>query len=241
LARFAGGPSFALSRVDRLEKEATNMMRPVSEQLPPSKLYVVERDVMVIEFLRRFGRSIGVEVSGHRNGAEFIRAYTPERPSCLVIGIEGPGDPEVALLGSIASRREPIEVIALGTQAAIPLVVRALRAGVLNFLEKPLAERELVDNVAAAIESARRTFISRRQWNDFEKRLAKLTSRQREILHHIVLGKANKVIASELGISERTVEVHRGHLLRRMCVGSAVELARLTGAFQVARTGEAAA
>lgn len=217
------------------------MMRPLAEPLPPSRLYVVERDVMVIEFLRRFGRSVGVEVTGHRNAAEFIRAYTADRPSCLVIGIEGPDAPELALLDSIRLRHEPIGVIAVGSQAAIPLVVRALRAGVLNFLEKPLAERELVENVSLALEGARRTFSSRRQWSEFEKRLAKLTSRQREILQHIVLGKANKVIASELGISERTVEVHRGHLLRRMCVGSAVELARLTGAFQVALAREAAA
>ena len=217
------------------------MMRLGHEQLPPSRLYVVERDVMVIEFLRRYGRSVGVEVSGHRNGTEFIRAYMPDRPSCLVIGIEEPGDAEIALLDSICSRREPIGVIALGSEAAIPLVVRALRAGVLNFLEKPLAERELIENVTAALEAARRSFASRKQWNEFESRLAKLTARQREILQHIVLGKANKVIASELGISERTVEVHRGHLLRRMCVGSAVELARLTGAFQVALAREVAA
>jgi len=217
------------------------MMRVGSEQLPPSRLYVVERDVMVIEFLRRFGRSVGVDLTGHRNGTEFIRAYMPDRPSCLVLGIEAPGDCELALLDSICSRHEPIAVIALGTQAAVPLVVRALRAGVLNFLEKPLSERELVDSVTTALDGARRNFTSRRQWNEFEKRLAKLTVRQREILQHIVLGKANKVIASELGISERTVEVHRGHLLRRMCVGSAVELARLTGAFQGALAREVAA
>jgi len=210
------------------------MMRPTSESLPPSKLYLLDRDHATAELLCRYARRSGVDVARLRTSAEFVQACALERPSCLVISIEQPGDSELALLHSIRARHEPIEVIAVGATPTTSLVVRALREGVLDFFAKPLVERVLVEAVSTALEHARRRFGSRRRWAEFERRLAALTDRQREILHHIVLGKANKVIASDLGISERTVEVHRHQLLRRMSVGSAIELARLTGEFEAA-------
>lgn len=210
-------------------------IRSSSGLLPPPKVYLVDRDYAVGDALCRFSRRSGVEVAVSHTSAEFVRVYAPERPSCLLIGIEAPGDSELALLHSIRERYEPIGIVALGAQTGVPLVVRVLRAGALNFIEKPLTDRDLLDGVSGALEQARRTFAIGRRQSEFEGRLAELTKRQHEILQHVVLGKANKVIARDLGISERTVEVHRHQVLRKMRVGSAVELARLTGEFRATR------
>ncbi len=181
------------------------MAQQHSETVPPPTLYVIDRDTSASDALRRFGRTSGVEVSFFPTGADFIQCYVPSAPGCLVLGIELAGNAEIALIETIRMRRDPIEVIALGARSAVGIAVRALKAGVFNLLEKPCSDFELIANVAAALDQSRRNFTTFRQWTEFERRLAELTDRQREILHHIVLGKANKVIAMDLGISERTV------------------------------------
>ena len=213
------------------------MTHPRSELIPPSKVYVVDREASATDALRRFSRTSGVDVMFLRTSADFVREYSTSAPSCLVLGIEPPGDAEIALVQTTRSRRDPVEIVVVGAKGAVGIAVRALKAGVFHVIEKPMSDFELIANVASALDKARRNFTTLRQWTDFERRLAELTDRQREILHHIVLGKANKVIAMDLGISERTVEVHRHRLLRRMCVGSAVELARLAGEFQAVQIG----
>ena len=211
------------------------MTTPTTNPPSASKLYLLDDDPRVREILRRFGETNHVEFSYCRSAAELIQCYAPATPSCLVIGIQPPGDSELALVESIAARRDPIAVVAMGAKVAVSLVVRALKAGVQNFLERPPMDYELVGSVSTALQQARRDFATLRQWTEFERKLAELTDRQREILHHIVLGKANKVIASDLGISERTVEVHRHRLLQRMSVRTAVELARLTVEFHASQ------
>jgi two-component system response regulator FixJ len=211
------------------------MTTVTTHPLSTSKLYLLDDDPRVRETLRRFGETNGVEFSHCRSAAELIHCYAPATPSCLVIGIRPPGDSELALVESIHARRDPVAVIAMGAKVAVSLVVRAMKSGVQNFLERPPMDYELVGNVSTALQQARRDAATLRQWTEFERRLAELTDRQREILHHIVLGKANKVIAYDLGISERTVEVHRHRLLQRMSVRSAVELARLTGEFRASQ------
>ena len=205
------------------------------------KLYVVTGDAAVVEPIDAFRRESGVEMEAFRSIDGFTAAHVPERPSCLVVDIEAPGGVEIATLESIHARRVPVSVVALGENLPIPLVVRVLKAGASNFLEKPVETRELFDTLHRALEEAGHTFDNACQWTEFEKRLAALTNRQREILRHIVLGKPNKLIGYDLGISERTVEVHRYRLLRTMRVSSAVELARLAGAFQITLGREVAA
>jgi FixJ family two-component response regulator len=162
----------------------------------------------------------------------FVEIYTPDRPSCLVLDVELPGDREVDLLETLKASRAPVGVIAVGAEGRVPIIVRALKAGALHFVEKPFEARDLLESLPQALEEATRRFVNARQWQDFEGRLRDLTDREREILCHVVLGKANKLIAWDLRISERTVEVHRFRLLRKMRVSSAVELARLVGAFE---------
>jgi FixJ family two-component response regulator len=180
--------------------------------------------------LRTFGRANGIDVAAFRSANDFFAAYAPERPSCLVLDVT-PRVGDLAVLDWLRARHEPIAVVAVAAKASVRVAVHALKAGALSFIEKPLDDGELVANVRLALEHSARSFHRERQRCTFERQLARLTARQREVLCHIVLGKANKLIACHLGISERTVEVHRHRLLRTMCVSSAVELALLAGAF----------
>ena len=202
-----------------------------SESLRGSRLYVVDDDPSVPGLVRNFGRANGIGVDVFRSASDFLAAYVPEQPSCLVLDVKSPVGDGLAELDRLTARHEPIAVVAVGAKASVRIAVRALKAGAVSFIEKPLDEGELIANVRLALEHSARSFHRDRQRCAFERQLAMLTARQREILCHIVLGKANKLIAYDLGISERTVEVHRYRLLRTMCVSSAVELALLAGAF----------
>jgi two-component system response regulator FixJ len=201
------------------------------ENTEASRLYVVDSDPSVREILNGFGRSAGVEVNVFASGAAFLDAYAAERPGCLVLDVESPGEANLGVLDVIRARHHPVAVVALGANADVSLVVRALRAGALSFLEKPLNCEELIATVASALEQSAATFDRDLRQRAFARRLGVLTPREREILSHLVVGKANKVVAYDLGISERTVEVHRYRLLRKMGIGSMVELARLAGTF----------
>lgn len=194
-----------------------------------SRLYVVDRDPAIRQALSAVASKHQAKLEVHRSVAELMSAYAPSGPACLAIDVTTIGGRELAALDALGSRHDPIAVIALSAMATVSMAVRALKAGAIDFIEKPCRIDHLVDAVAAALAMAQRLYDRQRECGAFEKRLADLSARQREILQHIVMGKANKVIAYELGISERTVEVHRYRLLRRMAVGSAVELARLVG------------
>jgi FixJ family two-component response regulator len=193
------------------------------------RFHVVDRDPAIQHNLMQVAHGVGARLEVHGTGAEFFAAYSPDTPGCLAIDVATLGDREFAALDVINSRHDPIAVVALCANATVSLAVRALKAGAVDFIEKPCGVDDLTKTVRPALEMAKQLYTRRHERAEFERRLAELSARQREILHHMVRGKANKVIAYELGISERTVEVHRYRLLQRMAVGSAVELARMVG------------
>lgn len=219
------------------------MSKTTSEISRSSKLYILDNDPSVNEILRGFGRSAGVTVDTYASAGEFLGHFELERPACLVLDVTSPGGSNLGVLDVIRARCHPVGIVALGAGANVSVVVRALRSGAMSFLEKPLAGEDLIATVVSALERAATLFERDCRRADFEHRLACLTPREREILSHLVVGKANKVVAYDLGISERTVEVHRYRLLRKMRVGTMVELARLAGSFdgsgtQLAGQGE---
>jgi two-component system response regulator FixJ len=204
-------------------------------------LFFFGRDRTAREALSGFAARKGVRFEARAECDVVALEHDVSAPGCLVLEADPPAPTELALLEGLASRGSPLARIVLSARVSVPFVVRAMKSGVYDVIEKPTPADDLVRAVRAALDQAAHDFERWRRQLEFERRLSQLTERQREILHHIVLGKANKAIAYDLGISERTVEVHRYRLLRRMCVGSAVELARLAGAFRVAAGQEAAA
>jgi FixJ family two-component response regulator len=194
-------------------------------------LYVVDQDPEIRRALIAAARSEQAGVELHRNAAECLEALRAEEPGCAVLDIDAMDAGAYPTLDFVCQRRGAVALVALSARATASLAVRTLKAGAFDFVEKPCALSALAETARAGLRFSHETLQQRCERAAFEKRFGELTARQQEILRHLVLGKPNKAIAFELGISERTVEVHRYRLLRRMSVGSAVELARLVGAF----------
>ena len=190
-------------------------------------VFVVDDDVAVRDSLALLVSSVGLEAETFAGARAFLDAYRPERRGCLITDIRMPGMSGLELQEKLASEHLLIPVIVLTGHGDVPAAVRALKGGAIDFVEKPFNPRALLDLVQQAI--ARDAEISTRVAHDaeFAERVALLTPREHEVLELVVAGKANKVIAVDLGISERTVELHRGRIMRKMQARSLADLMRM--------------
>ena len=162
--------------------------------------------------------------------AERAAAGLPQRqPCCLLLDVRMPGMSGLALFDRMAARGDlaGIPVIFLTGHADVPTAVDAVKRGAFDFCEKPFSDNALVDRIEQALAQSKRAIDERRQRQQITRRVAELTEREREVMRRVVAGLPNKLIADELGISVRTVEVHRARVFEKMEVKSAVELANL--------------
>ncbi|HTQ72821.1 MAG TPA: response regulator [Burkholderiales bacterium] len=190
-------------------------------------VFVVDDDAGVRMALTRLLRASGHEVRAYASPREFLGAHDPAEPGCLVLDVALPQQSGLDFQIELAASGSERPVVFISGQGDIPTSVRAMKAGAVDFLTKPFDEGELLAAVQAAMDRdarAREVRAERRRVGD---RLAKLTSREREVLEHVVAGRLNKHIASSLGTVEKTVKVHRGRIMRKMGATSLVELVRM--------------
>jgi two-component system response regulator FixJ len=193
-----------------------------------AKVFIVDDDNGVRESLSCLFDSIGYDVESYSSGPEFLAACTAvDRPACLILDVRMPQMSGLAVQEQLAAREIAIPIIVCSAHPEVPIAVRAMKSGAVDFVIKPFSEHDLLERTRAALERARAALTAQRERRQFERRLARLTPREREVLRHLVQGKANKVIAYDLDISRKTVEVHRHHVMRKMGAASAVELATL--------------
>jgi len=190
-------------------------------------VFVVDDDSAVRESLRWLIESVGLKVKTFSTAREFLDAYDPNQPGCLVLDIRMPGMSGLELQDRLAEKSIHLPVIIITGYGDVPVAVRAMKNGAIDFIEKPFSDQVLLERIQLAIEqdSAYRRITERRQ--DIENRLAVLTPREREVMYLVVEGKPSREIAKELGLSTRTVEVHRTHLMDKTKVRSVAELARM--------------
>jgi two-component system response regulator FixJ len=160
-------------------------------------------------------------------GEEFLQVYDPARPGCLVLDVRMPGMGGLRLQEELAARRIILPVIILTGYAEVQTAVRAFKTGAFEFIEKPYSDEVLLDCIQRAIEADRHTREAEMLRAAVAARFASLTPREREVMLLVTAGKANKVIASDLGLSPKTVEVHRAAVMEKMGAGSLAELVRL--------------
>ncbi len=196
--------------------------------MPPEPVvFVVDDDRAMRDSLRWLLDSVGLPVRTYATAADFLADHDPAQPGCLILDVRMPGMSGLDLQAELTRRGVELPTIIITGHAEVPMAVRAVKAGAIDFIEKPFSDQLLLDRVrqALALDRGAREVRSRRE--DACQRLAALTAREREVLHLVVAGKANKEIAFELGVSPKTIEVHRAHVMSKMQVDSLAELIRI--------------
>ena len=193
-------------------------------------VFVVDDDPSVRRSTERLVRSIGFGVRTFATGQEFldfIAAARVEGPACLVLDVQLPGPSGLDLQRELASRGARIPIIFLTGRGSIPISVRAMKEGAVEFLTKPVRSRDLLASVRAALAGDRAVQEERRELAALSDRYARLTAREREVMAHVVAGLLNKQIARTIAASERTVKFHRAHVMEKMQADSLADLVRL--------------
>jgi FixJ family two-component response regulator len=193
----------------------------------PQTVYVVDDDDAVRDSLRLLLKSAGIACEVHSAAQQFLAAYDPAQPGCLVLDVRMPGMSGLEMQHELNLRGAIIPVIFITGHGDIPMAVEAMQHGAFDFLQKPFRDQELLDRVQRALVRDAENRVRLRHTDRIKERLATLSPREREVLDLVTQGKANKMVAGDLGVSQRTVEIHRAHVMQKMEAGSLAELVRM--------------
>ncbi|MFA7429307.1 MAG: response regulator [Rhodospirillaceae bacterium] len=193
----------------------------------PPIIFVVDDDAAMRHSLEFLLSTLGQPVHVYASAEAFLEAWQPDQPGCLVLDVRMPGMSGLQLQRALSDRGAPLSIVFISGHGDIPMVVRVMQAGAVVFLEKPFNDQDLLDNVAAGLERAAEAAVKAERAADVTARINSLTAREREVMRLVAEGKPNKVIAFDLDISIKTVEVHRARVMEKMAVGSVAELARV--------------
>ncbi len=191
-------------------------------------VYIVDDDPAVLTGLSRLLRAVQLNVATFDSPEDFLEAYDTQAPGCLVLDVSMPGLNGLELQDALTSKGNAVPIIFLSGHGDIPISVRAMKHGALDFLTKPANDEELITTIQAALEKDRIGRKERAELNEIRERLARLTPREREVLDHVVSGRLNKQIALDLDTVEKTIKVHRARVMEKMKAQSVAELVRLT-------------
>ena len=196
------------------------------DEANPSVL-VIDDDSEFRDSVARLLRTIGLNTRQFSSVPDFLKADPPTGPTCLVLDVRMPGRSGLELQRELAAANRLVPIIFITAHADVPMTVQAMKGGALEFLTKPFRDQELLDAVEAGLARDRARLEGERALAALRERFGTLSSREREIMLHVVAGRLNKQIANDIGIAESTVKVHRTHLMRKMKARSLPELSRM--------------
>jgi len=214
--------------IERPARQAATAEAPI--------VFVVDDDESVREALRSLFRSVSLRVETFGSAADFLRSELPDVASCLVLDVRLPGLSGLDFQAELAKANIHIPIIFMTGHGDIPMSVQAMKAGAVDFLTKPFRDQDMLDAVAAAIERDRSRRKDEQRLADVRARFDGLTEREREVMGLVTAGLMNKQVAGELGLSEITVKIHRGHVMRKMAARSLADLVRMAELLGVRRT-----
>jgi two-component system response regulator FixJ len=192
-----------------------------------ASVFIVDDDDAVRSSLRLLLKSVGLPAIAYASASEFLSAWQAEQPGCVVLDVRMPGMSGIELQHELNRRGAIMPVIFISGHADIPMAVEAIQHGAFDFLQKPFRDQDLIDRVqrALATDAQNRGELAKREV--IRERFDSLTPREREVLTLVTQGKANKVMAGDLGVSQRTVEIHRARVMEKMGAASLAQLVRM--------------
>jgi FixJ family two-component response regulator len=192
-----------------------------------SIVFVVDDDASVREAIESLLRSVGLRVRSFASASEFLSTASSDGPACLVLDIRLPGASGLDLQRELLAKDTTLPIVFVTGHGDIPMSVRAMKAGAVEFLPKPFRDQDLLDAIHQALDEARTTLQTRAELSELHARVGSLTPRERQVLQLVVTGLLNKQIAHELGIREVTVKIHRGQVMHKLQAESVAELVRI--------------
>lgn len=196
-------------------------------KLLPATVFVVDDDDAVRDSLRLLLKSVGLPVALFASAQEFLQAYPADHPGCLVLDIRMPGMSGLELQRQLSLRGAIIPIVFITGHGDVPMAVDAMQHGAFDFLQKPFRDQDLVDRVQRAFEKDAAGRRALAEVGRIRERAESLSARERQVLGLVTSGKANKVIANELNVSPRTVEIHRARVMEKMEAPSLAALVRM--------------
>ncbi len=191
-------------------------------------VFVVDDDSLVRDSLEQLVKSVGLKAFTVPSAQAFLDMELPDKPCCLILDIRMPGLSGLDLQDELMRRGALVPIIFITGHGTVPMSVRAMKAGAMDFLQKPFEDQELLDLVHHAIDQNQQAREEQTEIDEIEQRLRSLTSREHEILVLVTAGMLNKQIGYDLKVNENTVKTHRARIMRKMEVGSLAELVRAT-------------
>ena len=192
-----------------------------------STVYIVDDDQAIRHAMELLMRSVGLDYEIFHSGDDFLSGHTNDRAGCLVLDIRMPGLGGLELQEKLNEMGSTLPIIFITGHGDVPMAVEAMQKGAVDFIQKPFRDQELLDQITEALKTDQERRSARDQQTEVSNRLEKLTKREREVMDLVVTGKPNKVIAYELGVSQRTVEIHRARVMEKMEARSLADLVRM--------------
>ena len=190
-------------------------------------MVVIDDDASIRKALDNLLRSVGLDVELFKSPQEFLQSDRPDRPGCIVLDVRFPGRSGLDMQREISAANTPLPIIFITGYGDIPMSVRAMKAGAVEFLTKPFRDQDLLDAVGVALEKDRTRRANEIRIAELRSRFTTLTARERQVLALVIAGRLNKQIAGELGVSEMTVKMHRRQVMRKMQAAGLAQLVRL--------------